>query len=159
MSQSSKAKMAKLAPPFKAPQLKLCQKMIAFTVYEKIYELPTQSEKQLNQKVKIKFFGDGADDQGYVGNFVSGLGRFTHLKNVDPLSNKEVFSYEFKGLSGLEFSFFDKQNLRWATLKGKEDLNGRIHIKIHLANTYQNTFNNAKCMLEVESDDEKEKKM
>ena len=146
-------KNANSAPRIKAPHVKTLQKMVAFAVYEKMYESTTQSDKQLNKKAESKFFGDGQDDQGFIGNLLNGIGRFQHLRHVDPLSSIEVFSSEFKGvclqsnmislnfctlykyifyffancivIAGLECSLFNKTILRRATLSGPKDIEGR----------------------------------
>ena len=51
----------------------------------------------MNKKAESKFLGDGDNDQGYIGNFVGGIGRYQHLKYVDPVSGHEMFSNDFKG--------------------------------------------------------------
>ena len=66
---------------FKAPHLKLCQKFIALSTYEKIYESSSQSEKQLNKKAESKFLGDGDNDQGYIGNLLAHSLQMTTCKS------------------------------------------------------------------------------
>ena len=104
MSSKSAKKASKVvapkvvAPRFKSAQLKTCQKLISFGTYENVYEgSSTQNENALNKKAILKFVGNGDDDQGYIGNFLGGVGRFAYIKHLDPNTNREVFRTEFKG--------------------------------------------------------------
>ena len=58
---------------------------IAFATYENVYEGLTQNLNALNKRAAAKYVCNVEDDQGYLGNFLEGVGRFAFIKYIDVL--------------------------------------------------------------------------